>query len=141
MAKEGILGKLASEKRLEVGDGSEWKGVLGKKVVGRGGVAGAEESGQEQVRSEWPGRTLQATEKTCNSRSELPLWLNGKELPAVWETWVWSLGRQVPWRKEQIPAPVFWPREFHGQRTWRVAVHRVAKGWTRPSNFHFSFPG
>ena len=58
MAKEGILGKLASEKRLEVGDGSECKGILGKKVVGRGGVAGAEESGQEQVRSESGGLTL-----------------------------------------------------------------------------------
>ena len=55
---------MASEKRLEVGDGSECKGVLGKKVVGRGGVAGAEESGQEQVRSEGPCRTLQAIEKT-----------------------------------------------------------------------------
>ena len=58
VAKEGILGKLAWEKRLEIGDGSECKGVLGKKVVGRGGVAGADESGQEQVRSERACRTF-----------------------------------------------------------------------------------
>ena len=75
VAKEGILGKLAWQKRLEVGDGSECKDVLGKKVVGRGGVAGAEASGQEQVRSERACMTLQATEKTFNSHSELPLWL------------------------------------------------------------------
>ena len=36
-------------------------------------------------------------------------------LPAVWETWVQSLGcRKIPWRKERLPTPVFWPREFHG---------------------------
>ena len=22
-----------------------------------------------------------------------------------------------PWRKEQLPTPVFWPGEFHGQRS------------------------
>ena len=22
--------------------------------------------------------------------------------------------RKIPWRREQIPTPVFWPREFHG---------------------------
>ena len=35
-------------------------------------------------------------------------------LPAVWETWVQSLGcRKIPWRRERLPIPVFWPREFH----------------------------
>ena len=23
---------------------------------------------------------------------------------------------KIPWRKEQLPTPVFWPGEFHGQR-------------------------
>ena len=32
-----------------------------------------------------------------------------KNLPAMWETWVWKI-----WRRERLPTPVFWPREFHG---------------------------
>ena len=31
-------------------------------------------------------------------------------LPARWETWV----GKIPWRREQLPTPVFWPQEFHG---------------------------
>ena len=30
------------------------------------------------------------------------------------ETWVRSLGWKMPWRRERLPAPVFWPGEFHG---------------------------
>ena len=34
--------------------------------------------------------------------------------PAVWkpgfEPWV----RKIPWRRERLPTPVFWPGEFHG---------------------------
>jgi len=29
--------------------------------------------------------------------------------PAMLETWVWKI-----WRRERLPTPVFWPREFHG---------------------------
>ena len=36
-----------------------------------------------------------------------------KNLPAVQETWVWSLGWEDPWRRERLPTPVFWPGEFH----------------------------
>ena len=25
-----------------------------------------------------------------------------------------SLGWEIPWRREQLPTPVFWPGEFHG---------------------------
>ena len=32
-----------------------------------------------------------------------------KNLPAMWETWV----GKIPWRRERLPTPVFWPREFH----------------------------
>ena len=34
---------------------------------------------------------------------------------------------KIPWRRERLPTPVFWPREFYG----------VAKSRTRLSNFHF----
>ena len=36
-----------------------------------------------------------------------------KNLPAMQETWV----GKIPWRSEQLPTPVFWPGEFHGQRS------------------------
>ena len=54
-----------------------------------------------------------------------------KNLPAVWETWV----GKIPWRREQLHTPVFWPGEFHGVSI----VHGVAKTGTRLSNFHFTF--
>ena len=37
-----------------------------------------------------------------------------KNPPALWETWVWSLGWEDAWRRERLPTPVFWPAEFHG---------------------------
>ena len=36
-----------------------------------------------------------------------------KNLPAVQETWVKSLGWEMPWRRERLSTPVFWPGEFH----------------------------
>ena len=57
-----------------------------------------------------------------------------KNLPAMWETSVWSLGWEDPWRRERLPMPVFWPGEFHGE--FHI-VHEVAKSRTWLSNFHF----
>ena len=37
-----------------------------------------------------------------------------KNLPAVRETWVRSLGWEDPLEKGKVPTPVFWPGEFHG---------------------------
>ena len=37
-----------------------------------------------------------------------------KNLPALWETRVQSLGREDPLEKERPPSPVFWPGEIHG---------------------------
>ena len=39
-----------------------------------------------------------------------------KHLPAVQETWVWSLGQEDPLEKEWPPTPVFLPGKSHGQR-------------------------
>ena len=33
------------------------------------------------------------------------------------ETWVQSLGWEIPWRREWLPTPVFLPGESHGQRS------------------------
>ena len=30
-----------------------------------------------------------------------------KNLPAMWETWVRSLGGKIPWRRKRLPTPVF----------------------------------
>ena len=35
----------------------------------------------------------------------------------MWETWVWSLGWEDPWRRKWQPTPVFLPRKSHGQRS------------------------
>ena len=40
-----------------------------------------------------------------------------KNLPAVHETWVRSLGPKTPWRREWQPTPVFLPGESDGQRS------------------------
>ena len=40
-----------------------------------------------------------------------------KNLCAMWEIWVLSLGGEDPWRGEWQPTPVFLPGEFHGQRS------------------------
>ena len=37
-----------------------------------------------------------------------------KNLPAMQETWVWSWIGKIPWRRERLLTPVFWPGEFHG---------------------------
>ena len=39
-----------------------------------------------------------------------------KNPPAVWETWVQSLGWEDPLEKG-MATPIFWPGEFQGQRS------------------------
>ena len=52
-----------------------------------------------------------------------------KNPPAMPETWVRSLGLEdsFPWKSEQLPTPVFWPGEFHRQRSLWATVHRGRK--------------
>ena len=42
-----------------------------------------------------------------------------KNLPAMWETWVRSLGWEDPLEKEMEPTPVLLPGKFYG---WRSLV-------------------
>ena len=37
-----------------------------------------------------------------------------KHLPAMWETWVRSLGWEDPLEKGKATHSIFWPGEFHG---------------------------
>ena len=39
-----------------------------------------------------------------------------KNLPAMQEIWVQSLGQDDPLKRERLPTPVFLPGEFYGQR-------------------------
>ena len=56
-----------------------------------------------------------------------------KNLPAMQETWVRSLGWEDPWRRERLPTPVLWPGEFRG-----LYSHWVTKSQTRLSDLHFA---
>ena len=49
-----------------------------------------------------------------------------KSLPAMQETWVWSLGWEDPFRREWLPTPVFLPGELYGQRSL-VGLQRVGR--------------
>ena len=40
---------------------------------------------------------------------------------------------KIPWRRERLPTPVFWPGEFHG-----LYSHGVAKSRKQLSGFHFN---
>ena len=42
--------------------------------------------------------------------------------------------RKIPWRREQLPSPVFLPGESHGQRSLASYVHGVAESWTQLSD-------
>ena len=54
-----------------------------------------------------------------------------KNLPAMQETWVQSLGQEDALEKEMATTPVFLPGDSHGQRGgWRVTVHGVSKSQT-----------
>ena len=37
----------------------------------------------------------------------------------MWETWVWSLGWEIPWRRKWLPTPVLLSGKSHG---WRSLV-------------------
>ena len=37
---------------------------------------------------------------------------------------------KIPWRREWLPSPIFFPGEFHERGVWRATVHGVSKSWT-----------
>ena len=62
-----------------------------------------------------------------------------KNLPAVQETRMWSLGWEDPWRRKCQPIPVSLPGKSHGQRSlvgcspW---VRRVGHNWATNTYLH-----
>ena len=63
-----------------------------------------------------------------------------KNLPAVQETWVWSLGQEYPLEEEmatqQYISKYSSSENFMDRGVWWATVHGVEKSWTRPSDFH-----
>ena len=58
----------------------------------------------------------QASESENWNRAGFPSAQTVKNMPAMRETWVRSLGWEDLLEKvrERLPTPVFWPRELHG---------------------------
>ena len=56
-----------------------------------------------------------------------------KTPPAMWETWVQSLGK-IPWRRARQPTPIFLSRESPWIEKPGRLVHGVTKSQTRSSN-------
>ena len=56
--------------------------------------------------------------------------------PAMWETWVWFLGWEVP-----VGEGKGYPLQYSGlENSTDCRVHGVSKSWTWLSDFHFHIP-
>ena len=60
-----------------------------------------------------------------------------KNLSAIWETWVWSLGWNDPSRRKWLPTPAFLLENSVDRGLWWATVHGVAKSQTGMNDFHF----
>ena len=58
-----------------------------------------------------------------------------KRLSTMQETWVRSLGGEVPWRRKRQPTPVLLPRKSHGQRSL-VSMGRKESDTTERLHIH-----
>ena len=63
-----------------------------------------------------------------------------KNSPAMWETWVQSLGWEDPLEEGMAThSNILAWRIPIDRRVWWATVHGVAEGWTRLSDFTFTF--
>ena len=72
----------------------------------------------------------------------LPLWLTVKNLPAMQETWVLSLGqedRRCPREENGYPLQYSCLENPMDRGAWQATVYGIAKSWTRLSDYHFHF--
>ena len=61
-----------------------------------------------------------------------------RNMPAVGETWVQSLGREDPLQKGKATTPVLWPGEFHGLYIYSPWGH---KELDKTEKLSLSWPG
>ena len=74
------------------------------------------------------------------SLSELPWWLKTlKRLPAMRETWVWFLGRMIPWRRTWQSTPALLPGKSHGRRSLIGYSPWGRKESDKTERLHFHF--
>ena len=64
-----------------------------------------------------------------------------KDLPAMWETWVQSLGwEDSPGERNGYPLHYSDMENSLDRGPWQAIVHGVAESWTQLSDFQFHFP-
>ena len=63
-----------------------------------------------------------------------------KNLPAMWETWVWSQGWEDPLEKRTAThSNILGLKNSLDRGAWQATVHGVSKSWTQLSDFRFHF--
>ena len=62
-----------------------------------------------------------------------------KNLPAMQETQVWSLGQEDPWRRHDNSLQYSCLENSMDREAWWATVHGVAKSWTWLSYYHIRF--
>ena len=85
--------------------------VLAWRIPGMGEPGGMPSLGSHRVGHDWSDLAAAAAAPFRASQVVLV-----KNLPAVQETWVQSLGWKIPWWRAWQPTLVFCPQNFHGQR-------------------------
>ena len=74
---------------------------------------------------------MRKTLRRSEGARDLPWWLTVKNLPAMQETWVRSLGREDPLEEGMATHSSILAWSFPVDRgAWQAIVHGVAKSWT-----------
>ena len=94
---------LGQEDPLEKGTATH-SSILAWRIPWTEEPGGLQSIGSQRVRYNWVTNT--------HALASLVAQL-AKNPPAMWETWVHPWVRKIPWRRELLPTPVFWPGEFH----------------------------
>ena len=88
-----------------------WEKGFSDSSVGKESACSA---GDPSLRPQWSGRsTGEGIGYPLQYFRASPVVQLVKNPPAMWETWVWSLGWGDPLEMQRSPTPVFWPGEFH----------------------------
>ena len=78
---------------------------------------------------------LEKGQATHSSILGLPRWLRWSRICLQWgRPWFDPCVGKIPWKRERLSTPVFWP-----ENSMDCTVHGVAKSQTRLRDFHFSF--